>query len=299
MRWLIFLLLCLGALFSLAALRPAAAGSEGLFWPFFTGATPFVGFVGGLPGWPNGLVTALTAGVACVSFLAALAGLFWKAIPTQWWPILVIVAVIASSLLYVVYFSYWMLLPILVNLLLLWGVLTKHWTAESLPARALASDNIRVHPLMYIPVPWLYVLMYLAGAGLQYLVPIAISSSTVLLIGKVLGVVLIVAGVPLAFVSLGIFHTVHTTTVPFAQPSQLVTWGPYRFTRNPMYVGLALIYVGVAGLQAQIWPLILLPPLIISIDRVIIPVEESRLRAAFGQDYERYCTQVPRWVVIG
>jgi protein-S-isoprenylcysteine O-methyltransferase Ste14 len=108
--------------------------------------------------------------------------------------------------------------------------------------------------------------------------------------------VLIVGGVPLAFHSLGIFRTARTTTVPFEKPSKLVTRGPYRFTRNPMYLGLALIYLGVAGLQAQIWPIMSLLLLIIYIDRVVIPVEESRLREVFGKDYERYCTQVRRWI---
>ncbi len=296
MRWLIFILLLLGAIFSLTAFMPATAGSAGLLWPFVVNAKPIIDFVGGPLGQSNSIVTLSLAGIACLFFLTALAGLFWEAIPTKWWPTLVIVAIIASLLLYVLYLSNRMLVPILVNVTLLWGVLTKRWTAESLPARMPSGNTVRIHPLMNIPVPWVYVIAYLAGVGLQYLMSLTISSPNALLMGKIVGVVLIVGGVPLAFLSLRIFRTARTTTVPFEKPSKLVTRGPYRFTRNPMYVGLALIYVGVAGLQAQIWPIMSLLLLIIYIDRVVIPVEESRLREVFGKDYERYCTQVRRWI---
>ncbi len=149
---------------------------------------------------------------------------------------------------------------------------------------------------MNIPVPWMYVLTFLVGVGLQYLVPLTIYAADVLLIGRIVGIVLIAGGVLLAFSSLGIFRAAHTTTVPFERPSKLVTWGAYRFTRNPMYLGLALIYVGVAGVQTQIWPVILLLLLAIYIDRVVIPVEEARLREVFGEAYEQYCARVRRWV---
>jgi protein-S-isoprenylcysteine O-methyltransferase Ste14 len=105
-----------------------------------------------------------------------------------------------------------------------------------------------------------------------------------------------VGGVLLAFSSLGIFRAVRTTTVPFEAPSKLVTWGPYRYTRNPMYIGLALLYVGVSGVEAQIWPLFLLPLLMTYIHRVVIPIEEANLREVFGDTYQQYCAAVHRWV---
>src|SRR5262247_723539 len=93
MRWVVFVLLLLGALFSLTAFAPATAGKAGLLRPFAADSKPIVGFVGGLPGQASGIVTSFLAGVAGVFFLAAVAGLFWKTVPTRWWPALVIVAV--------------------------------------------------------------------------------------------------------------------------------------------------------------------------------------------------------------
>ena len=236
------------------------------------------------------------AGVAVVFFLAAVVGLFWKTVPIQWWPTLVILATTASLLLHVLFIGVWSVAPILVDVLLLSGVLTKRWTAETLPARRLEGKSTRIHPLMHVPVPWVFVLTFLAGLVLQYFVPISIHSPDIILISRIIGVVLSVGGALLAFSSLGLFRAAGTTTVPFETPAKLITWGPYRFSRNPMYVSLTLIYLGVAATQAQVWPLLLLPLVEIYIHRVVIPVEEARLREVFVDTYEQYCARVRRWM---
>ena len=160
----------------------------------------------------------------------------------------------------------------------------------------MSSSSPRIHPLMHVPVPWIFVLTFLAGVGLQYLVPLSIKAAYILRISRTAGIVLVIAGVVLAFSGLRIFRAARTTTVPFEEPTRLVTWGPYRFTRNPMYVGLTLTYVGVAGIQAQTWPLLLLPLLAIYVRQVVIPVEESRLGEVFGDAYEQYRARVRRWI---
>jgi protein-S-isoprenylcysteine O-methyltransferase Ste14 len=63
-----------------------------------------------------------------------------------------------------------------------------------------------------------------------------------------------------------------------------------------MYLGLILVYVGVAGMQAQVWPLIVLPWLVHYIHGTVIPIEEARLREVFGPSYEEYCQSVRRWI---
>jgi protein-S-isoprenylcysteine O-methyltransferase Ste14 len=296
MRWAVFILLLLAATFSLAAFVPAAAGRAQLLWPFAADSRPIAAFVGGLPGQPGGVLTSMLAGVAVSFFLAAVVGLFWKAVPVESWPGLVIVAASASLLLHVSYLGTWMLAPILVDAVLVWGVMTRRWTAEALPARALRGDAARIHPLLNIPVPWVYLLAYVVGLGLQYVAPLTIHSTAVLSICRIAGIVLLAGGALLAFSGLGIFRAARTTTVPFETPSTLVTRGPYRFTRNPMYLGLALLYVGMAGIQALGWPVIAMLLLVLYVDRVVIPAEESRLRKAFGDAYERYCARVRRWI---
>jgi protein-S-isoprenylcysteine O-methyltransferase Ste14 len=93
-----------------------------------------------------------------------------------------------------------------------------------------------------------------------------------------------------------IFHRARTTRVPGEASTTLVIWGSYRLTRNPMYVGLSLTYLGEAAILRQIGPAILLPLTIAYLNRIVIPIEEERLRAVFGAEYERYQSGVRRWL---
>jgi protein-S-isoprenylcysteine O-methyltransferase Ste14 len=154
----------------------------------------------------------------------------------------------------------------------------------------------RIHPLMRVPVPWVFVLAYLAGAGLQQVLPLTTRSAPVLLISRVAGTVLLISGAALAAWCLRLFRAARTTTVPTEAPTQLVTWGPYRFSRNPMYISLTLAYLGEAGILAQLWPLLFLPLVVTYVHRTVIPVEEARLRQLFGPAYEQYCARVRRWI---
>ena len=296
MRWVVFILLLLGTLFCLSYFAPATAGNAGLFWPFAADSKPIVDFVGGLPGQSGNVTTSFLAGVAGLFFLAAIVGLFWEAVPTNRWPVFVIVAGITSLLLYVSYFGLRMIAPVLVDIILLWGVLTKRWSAGVLRMRTLYAASAGMHPLLRIPVPWVFILTYLIGVGLQYLVPLTVHSTAILLISHIVGIVLMMGGVLLAVLSLRIFSGERTTTVPFEKASKLVTWGPYRFSRNPMYVGLILIYLGEAGLLVQIWPLLLLPLVVLYIHKTVIPIEEARLQEVFGDAYVQYCASVRRWI---
>jgi protein-S-isoprenylcysteine O-methyltransferase Ste14 len=296
MRWTIFVLLLLGILFGVSTFVPAAAGHAGLLWPFAADTKPIVASLHESPRQSGNVITPFLAGIACLFYLAAVVGLFWEAVPTQWWPALVVVAASTSLLLYILYCGVWMLAPILVDVALLWGVLTNRWTAKVLPRRALPGDPAGIHPLMNIPVPWVFITAFLAGVGLQYLMPATVHAAVILQISHIIGIVLLGAGAVLALTCLGIFRTAHTTTVPFETVAQLVTWGPYRVTRNPMYVSLTLMYLGEGLLLAELWPLLLLPLPVLYVQRIVIPFEEGQLREVFGDEYEQYCARVHRWI---
>ena len=149
---------------------------------------------------------------------------------------------------------------------------------------------------MHIPVPWVFILVYLIGIGAQLIFPIRLRLDQFVGSIRVAGLVVVAIGILVAFSAQAIFRGVHTTTIPFEKPSTFVTSGPYRFTRNPMYLGLTLIYVGVAGTRLEIWPLIVLPLLLAYVNFVVIPVEERRLSAVFGDAYQRYRASVRRWL---
>ena len=149
--------------------------------------------------------------------------------------------------------------------------------------------------LMHIPVPWVFVLAYLAGAGLEVVYPSHTGPGPLHAVSAA-GGVLFVIGVVVAGWGLGIFYRARTTTVPGKKSSKLVTKGPYRFSRNPMYVGLTIAYLGEAGILKQVWPLLFLPLTVAYLNWVVIPVEEARLEEVFGVDYEQYRARVRRWV---
>ena len=148
--------------------------------------------------------------------------------------------------------------------------------------------------LLHIPVPWVFVLAYLVGVCLELpFRPNGGGHSSA--IGKV-GAGAFTVGAVIAGWSLVIFYKARTTTVPGRHSSELVERGPYRLTRNPMYVGLALAYLGEAGLLQQLWPVILLPLVLAYLNWIVVPVEEAKLRDDFGGRYESYRAKVRRWL---
>jgi len=149
---------------------------------------------------------------------------------------------------------------------------------------------------MRVPVPWVFILVYLVSVGVQQFLPIVIPSPDLAWIIRIAGFVFVGVGIAVAFSAVGIFRKTKTTTVPHETPSTLVISGPYRFTRNPMYVGLTLIYLGVAGTRNEIWPVIVLPLLLAYINFLVIPVEEKNLHGVFGVEYQKYSERVGRWL---
>jgi len=77
---------------------------------------------------------------------------------------------------------------------------------------------------------------------------------------------------------------------------RLTTTGPFRYTRNPSYLALALIYAGIAVLRNSPWAMLLLPLVVIVIQREVIEREERYLERAFGEEYLDYKGKVRRWV---
>lgn len=115
---------------------------------------------------------------------------------------------------------------------------------------------------------------------------------------KLLAVVSVVAGMGCAVLGVIQFKKVKTTVNPHQlnSASVLVTTGIYRFTRNPMYVGLALcLFAGCLWL-AELSSFIVLPAFIYTLERLQIIPEERALESKFGENYKIYKKQVKRWL---
>ena len=150
--------------------------------------------------------------------------------------------------------------------------------------------------LLHIPVPWVYVLTYFVGVGLQQLFPLEEHNANISVYIRMAGALLFAAGAIIAGWSLSIFLRNRTTTVPGQESKKLITHSPYRVSRNPMYLGLTLAYLGEAGLLGQVWPVFVLPLVLVYTNRTVIPLEENVLKKVFGGEYESYRKKVNRWL---
>jgi protein-S-isoprenylcysteine O-methyltransferase Ste14 len=174
----------------------------------------------------------------------------------------------------------------------------RFWHNQGLGTLSDQRDHGMKNPfrfLLYVPVPWVFVLNYLLGAGLEQIHPRVISPQAAQM-STIAGAVLFAIGAVIAGWGLILFRKARTTTVPGRSSAQLVMSGPYRFTRNPMYVGLSLAYLGEAGLLRQLWPAILLPLTLAYVNWTVIPVEEAKLEEVFPDQYRDYCSRVRRWI---
>jgi protein-S-isoprenylcysteine O-methyltransferase Ste14 len=140
-------------------------------------------------------------------------------------------------------------------------------------------------------------LIYLAGLGLGLLLDALLPSASLpSALSLPLGVVLILAGVALQGTFIRAFWRAGTNVDPYKPVTAIVSGGPYRLTRNPGYLGFALIVAGIALLAEALWVFAALVPTIAVVDRGVIAREERYLERKFGEEYRRYRARVRRWV---
>jgi protein-S-isoprenylcysteine O-methyltransferase Ste14 len=156
------------------------------------------------------------------------------------------------------------------------------------PARA-----PRDHSGVMFPPPLLYVLFFAAGAFLDRIAPLPQPPAAV---ARPLGAAFVLAFVVLTVLSLRHFWAAGTSVVPIRPTTALVVGGPYRFTRNPMYLSLLLLYAGVSLLLDLVWPLLLGPGVVWIVNEWCIGPEERYLAEKFGDEYHHYRARVRRWL---
>lgn len=103
-------------------------------------------------------------------------------------------------------------------------------------------------------------------------------------------------GLALIVPALGGFRKAKTPPEPWREVKALVKTGVYRFTRNPMYLGMAGIYSGLALGMNSVSAIVLLPIVIVIIRSQVIAAEETYMAKTFGAAYRDYCDQVRRWL---
>ncbi len=148
------------------------------------------------------------------------------------------------------------------------------------------GPDVIAHP------PLLYLGPLLAGSLLDRVVPLPALPARL----RRLGLPTAAAGVALGAWFVRTMHAARTPVDPREAPTAIVTGGPFARTRNPGYLGMALIYTGISLAANRRCPLVALPAVLAIVDRGVVRREEAYLTERFGDDYERYRRRVPRWL---
>ena len=115
-------------------------------------------------------------------------------------------------------------------------------------------------------------------------------------LSSLLGLILILSGISLVFVSFRFMRKMKTTFIPDGTPEVLISSGPFRFSRNPIYLGMLTILVGVAFLMSSLSAIIIAFVFGTIINFTWIAHEEKKLHELFSEDWENYSAKVRRWI---
>jgi protein-S-isoprenylcysteine O-methyltransferase Ste14 len=146
-----------------------------------------------------------------------------------------------------------------------------------------------------VPVqPPLIFFGYLVSAlALHWAVPFPLPASVWL---RVLGAVVTVLGLALGFSAVGAMRRAGTTLNPHAAVSTLVTGGPYRFTRNPIYLSFLLLLLGLTVAAGTWWGVLVSPFMAGTLTHWVIHPEEAYLESKFDDEYRAYLSRVRQWI---
>jgi protein-S-isoprenylcysteine O-methyltransferase Ste14 len=148
-------------------------------------------------------------------------------------------------------------------------------------------------PGITFPPPFIYLGFLLAGAVLEWFRPVGFGAVTW---QPWAGGVLIVLGVALMLAGASKFRRAGTNIHPNRPSSVLVIDGPWRYTRNPLYLSLTLMTLGIGLAANSLWIVALVVPPVLIIRYAVIAREERYLEAKFGEPYRHYKASVRRWI---
>ena len=146
-----------------------------------------------------------------------------------------------------------------------------------------------------IPTAVYFLVCLISGWGLGFAWPVPLGFQTVFA-QLAFGGPLCLAAISIGAWTIHHFRRRHTSLEPFSTPTKLLTSGPFQFSRNPLYVALALTLIAMGVFLDSVWVLASVLVLVFALNHFIIPVEEARLREIFGGQYTAYADRVRRWI---
>lgn len=151
-------------------------------------------------------------------------------------------------------------------------------------------------PGVRVPPPAIFVIAGLLAWGLHTRLIFTIDGRGAGIVQRSLGAILVMAGLAFIVWAGATLARSHTTLHPNHAASHLVTKGPYAKTRNPIYLGLTAMFLGVALIVNSGWMIVLLPLVMLVVATMVIAREERHLQSRFGVDFDAYARRVRRWL---
>lgn len=143
--------------------------------------------------------------------------------------------------------------------------------------------------------PLVFAAAALAGTALFHLAaPPALPFARMAAIAA--GIAMIAGGIALGLAALLLFRRTGQDPHPWTPSPQLVFAGPYRFTRNPMYVGMTAAQIGLGLAFGNLWVILLAPAALAIVHAIAVRPEERYLAEKFGEPYRDYCARVRRYI---
>ncbi len=155
------------------------------------------------------------------------------------------------------------------------------------------KDTVRDNAGVIAPPPLIYAITLILSLFLHQRIPLPLVPRK---IKNLLGGTLIGSAVVPGLLALRKMRRAGTNVNPTQPTTTLIVEGPYRFTRNPIYLGITLLYTGIAILANTLWPILLLPGVLFVMTRGVIEREEAYLEQKFGPQYLAYKAKVRRWL---
>lgn len=149
------------------------------------------------------------------------------------------------------------------------------------------------HPGVVVRPPFLYGFAFIAVLALRWFWPLPIVGHGAPLWGAL---VLSIVGIAIAVPGRRALIAAGTNVDPLLPTTAIVTSGPFRFSRNPLYVGLTLLYLGLTSAFNTWWGVILLVPVLTIMHLGVVRREERYLEQRFGEPYRQYCARVRRYL---
>ncbi|MCG7948472.1 MAG: isoprenylcysteine carboxylmethyltransferase family protein [Candidatus Thiodiazotropha taylori] len=157
----------------------------------------------------------------------------------------------------------------------------------------MVNDRSEDHADVILPPPLIHIVSIGLGGAINHYFPVSLPHWVIL---QWVGAMLALSAIAITLWGMREFHASRNPVAPIRPVNRLMVSGPYRFTRNPLYLSLILLQLGLALFFLNGWMAVLLLPVVIIVHVYVVAREEAYLLRRFGSDYQTYQERVRRWI---